>query len=89
MTRRKHVRSAKETLLHAGEYAFHGRKLKKRDFRRLWILRIGEAVKNKGISYSVFINKLKNSKIKLDRKILSWLVTNEPKVFNKIIEKCK
>jgi large subunit ribosomal protein L20 len=89
MTRHKHIRSAKETLLHAGEYAFRGRKEKKRDFRGLWIVRIGEASKAAGISYSVFIKKLIDNKIEIDRKILSWLVTNQPQVFAKIIEKVK
>lgn len=89
MTRSKHIRSAKEAVLHAGQYAFAGRKLKKRDFRSLWITRIGEACKTQGLSYSVFINKLKNKKIELDRKILSWLVTNEPKAFDKIVNQVK
>lgn len=89
MTRHKHIRSAKEATLHAGAYAFHGRKLKKRDFRSLWITRIGEAVKAQGISYSVFIKNLRDSKIELDRKVLSWMVTNEPQVFSKVIEKVK
>lgn len=89
MTRHKHVRSAKETVLHAGAYAFAGRKLKKRDFRSLWITRIGEACKTAGMSYSTFIKKLHDSKIELDRKVLSWLITNEPQVFSKVIEKVK
>ncbi|OGH44384.1 MAG: 50S ribosomal protein L20, partial [Candidatus Levybacteria bacterium RIFCSPLOWO2_02_FULL_37_11] len=55
-TKSRLVRVAKEASLHAGQYAFHGRKLRKRDNRSLWIVRIGEAVKKEGLSYSVFIN---------------------------------
>ena len=79
------VRVAKQASLHAGQYAYHGRKLKKRDFRALWITRIGEAVKQEGLSYSVFMNKLKKAKVELDRKILSDLVVNDPEVFKQII----
>ena len=60
-TKSKLVRKAKEASLHAGAYAYHGRKLRKRDFRTLWITRISEAVKQQGLSYSVFMNKLKLS----------------------------
>src|SRR3989344_5496053 len=67
------IRPAKQAVLHAGQYAFHGRKLRKRDFRALWIVRIGEAAKREGISYSVFMNKLKKNNIELDRKILGDL----------------
>lgn len=88
-TRSKLVRVAKEASLHAGQYAYHGRKLRKRDFRRLWILRIGEAVKKEGLSYSVFIDRLKKEKIELDRKILADLVTNDPPTFNKIVDQVK
>lgn len=85
-TKSRLVKAAKEAELHARSYAYHGRKLKKRDFRTLWITRIGEAAKKEGISYSVFMNKLKKSKIDLDRKILSDLVVNDPSVFQKIVE---
>ena len=87
--RSRAVRVAKQASLHAGQYAFHGRKLKKRDFRQLWITRISEAVKQYGISYSVFINLLKKSKIELDRKILSDLVVNDPNVFKYIVDSVK
>ncbi|MEK7119182.1 MAG: 50S ribosomal protein L20, partial [Patescibacteria group bacterium] len=59
MTKRRLTRVAKEAYLHSGEYAFAGRKNKKRDFRRLWITRIGEATKLRGLSYSLFMNHLK------------------------------
>lgn len=88
-TKSRLVRVAKEAALHAGAYAYHGRKLRKRDIRSLWITRISEAVKLQGISYSVFINNLKKAKIELDRKILSDLVVNDPNVFKQILDKVK
>lgn len=89
MARHKHVRSARQAVMHAGQYAFAGRKLRKRDFRRLWILRISEACKKLGISYSVFMNKLKANKIELDRKVLAWMVVNDNAGFEQIIKKIK
>lgn len=89
MTRSRLIKVAKEAYLHAGEYAYHGRKRKKRDFRRLWITRISEAVKLEGLSYSRFINKLKKANITLDRKILAHFVTDQPEVFKAIVDKVK
>lgn len=83
------IRTAKQSILQAGSYAFAGRKLKKRDFRALWITRIAETVKTYGISYSVFIKKLKNANIVLDRKILSNLIISDPETFSKIVETAK
>jgi len=83
------VRVAKQAALHAGQYAYHGRKLRKRDFRSLWITRIGEAAKKEGLSYSMFIHNLKKANIELDRKILSDLVTNDPTTFKQIVEHVK
>ena len=83
------IRKAKEAVLHAGQYSYHGRKLRKRDFRTLWITRIGERVKQEGLSYSLFINKLKKANIQLDRKILSDLVVNDPATFKQVVEKVK
>lgn len=88
-TKNNLTRDAKEALLHAGRYAYHGRKLRKRDNRALWITRISEATKKEGLSYSRFINGLKKAKIELDRKILADLVVEDPKVFSKIISKVK
>jgi large subunit ribosomal protein L20 len=88
-TKSKLTKLAKEASLHAGQYAYNGRKERKQDFRTLWIIRIGEAVKAEGLSYSVFINKLKKANIELDRKILSDLVVNDPTVFKKIVESVK
>jgi large subunit ribosomal protein L20 len=88
-TRSRATRKAKEAVLHAGAYAFHGRKLKKRNFRALWNVRISEAVKQEGLSYSIFMHKLKKSNVQLDRKILSDLVVNDPVVFKQIVEHVK
>ena len=88
-TKSKLVKVAKEAALHAGQYAYNGRKQKKQDFRTLWITRIGEAVKKEGLSYSVFINKLHKTNIELDRKILSSLVVEDPQTFKQIVEKIK
>lgn len=88
-TRSRLVKVAREAALHAGEYAFHGRKRKKRDFRRLWITRISESVKTEGISYSKFIAGLVKKNIKIDRKILSDLVLNDLQTFKKIVEEAK
>lgn len=88
-TKSKLVRKAKEASLHAGQYAFHGRKLRKQDFRSLWIIRIGEAVKLEGLSYSTFIDKLKKANIMLDRKILNNLITEDPNTFKYIVDSVK
>lgn len=88
-TKSRLIKVAQEAILHAGAYAFHGRKLRKRDMRALWITRIGEAAKQTGTSYSVLINKLKKAKIELDRKILSDLATHDRDTFNRIIDSVK
>lgn len=85
-TKSKLTKVAREAALHAGQYAYAGRKDRKGDFRRLWISRIGEAVKQEGLSYSVFMNKLKKSKIELDRKILANLIVEDPEAFKKIVD---
>ncbi len=89
MTRSKLYKVAKEAVLHAGSYAYHGRKLRKRDFRTLWIQRINASLTGTGLKYSHFINKLKTNKIQLNRKILADLAVNHPKVFFKIVDKVK
>lgn len=88
-TKSRLVKVAKEAELHARAYSYHGRKLKKRNFRSLWITRIGEAVKKEGLSYSVFINKLQKANIELDRKILSDLVLSDMNTFKKIVDAVK
>jgi len=88
-TKSRLIKVAKEAQLHAGAYAYHGRKLRKRDARELWITRISEASAQQGISYSVFINKLKKSNVELDRKILSDLLVDDPVTFKQIIDFAK
>ena len=84
--RKSKERLAREALLHAWSYAFHGRKLRKRDFRRLWQNKIGAAAETQGISYSKFIGALQKKQIRLDRKILAELAEKKPEVFRKIVE---
>lgn len=86
MARRKRIKVAKESVLHAGEYAFAGRKLRKRNFRKLWIIRINAALKKHNLSYSKFIYLLKKAEIKLNRKILADLALKEPAVFAQIVK---
>jgi len=88
-TKSKLIRVAHEAALHADAYAYHGRKLRKRDMRALWIIRIGEAAKKEGLSYSRLINNFKKAKIELDRKILADLVVNDPQTFQKIVKSAK
>jgi len=89
LSKHRRIKVAKEADLHAGDYAFAGRKLKKRDFRKLWIQRINAALKPHNIKYSQFIAGLKKAKIELNRKILADLALNKPKVFTKIVKACK
>lgn len=89
MTKRRLVKVAKEAYLHAGQYAYAGRKIKKSYFRKLWILRISQALRKSGVSYSNFINKLKKAKIALDRKILSDLVLNDSAAFDAVLDKVR
>lgn len=86
MTRRKLYKVAHEAVIHAGQYAFAGRKLRKRDMRSTWIIRINAILDSMGISYSKFIPALKKANIEIDRKTLSDLATREPKAFQKIVE---
>jgi large subunit ribosomal protein L20 len=83
------MRLGRTAMLKAGQHALQDRHKKKGDLRRLWQIRINAAVREKGLSYSKFINLLKNKKIELDRKILADLAVNHPKVFSKIIEAIK
>jgi large subunit ribosomal protein L20 len=85
-TKSRLIKAAKEAQLHAGAYAYHGRKVKKRDIRALWITRISEASKKQGISYSKLMDQFKKANIEVDRKILSDLVLNDPEVFSELIK---
>ena len=87
--RKSKYRYAKDALRHALEYAFRDRKAKKGVFRALWQLKIGEATRAQGISYSRFIPLLKKHHIELNRKILSEILQKSPATFAKIVEKVK
>ncbi|MEK7550487.1 MAG: 50S ribosomal protein L20 [Patescibacteria group bacterium] len=83
--RRTRIQTAKEAVLHAGAYAYSGRKLRKRDLRSLWIVRVNAAVRSQGLSYSKFIDGLKKSKIEIDRKILADIAFSDPASFKQIV----
>ena len=83
------LRSAKETLVRAGAYAFRDRKVRKREFRKLWIIRINAACRERGIRYSVFIHGLKKANIELDRKTLSEMAIHDPAGFDRVVESAK
>jgi len=87
--RRKHFRKAKEQVERSLRYAYRDRKNRKRDFRRLWIVRINAACRLNDISYSVFMNAIKKSGIELDRKILADMAMNEPETFAKVVAQAK
>ncbi len=87
--RKSKYKAAKEALLHAWSYSYRDRKVKKREFRKLWQIRINAACKQAGTSYSRFIHNLKQKNIELDRKILSTLAKDYPKIFEKIVEEVK
>ncbi len=82
-------RVAIEKVEKAMQYSYRDRKVRKRDFRALWIQRINAAVREQGMIYSTFINGLKLAKIDLDRKVLADLAVKEREVFNQIVEKAK
>lgn len=88
-TRRSKERLARESLHHAGNHAFAHRRDKKNVFRRLWTVRINAALRERGMSYSSFIGALKKKNVALDRKILSSMAENHPKIFEKIVENAR
>lgn len=88
-TRHKHFRKAKEQLERSLVYAFRDRRAKKRDFRRLWIIRINAACRLNDISYSRFMNGLKKANIALDRKVLANLAMNDAAAFAAIVAEAK
>ena len=87
--RRKHFRKAKEQLERSLVYAYRDRRQKKRDFRRLWIVRINAAARLNGLNYSTFMHGLKLANIELDRKILADMAMNAPESFTKVAEASK
>ena len=85
----KHFKMAKQQVMKSGNYAFAGRKMKKREFRNLWITRINAACRANGINYSSFMNGLKKSGIELNRKMLSEMAINDPASFTALVETAK
>ena len=85
----KHFKMAKEAVMKSGNYAFAGRKMKKRDFRRLWIARISAQAKVNGMNYSTFMHGLKKAGIELTRKMLSEIAIADKEAFAALAEKAK
>ena len=82
-------KTAKEQLMHSGQYAFRDRKQKKRDFRKLWITRINAACRQNDISYSRFIEGLTKAGVEINRKMLSEIAINDPKAFTELVKTAK
>ncbi len=87
--RSRRYKTAKEAVMHAGQYAYVGRKLRKRDLRRLWTKRINAAAREEGLSYSRFISMLKKANIEIDRKMLAEIATSDPASFKEIVNQAK
>ncbi len=85
----KLFKTAKEAVMKSGQYAYIGRKQKKRDFRALWITRISAACRANGINYSTFMNGLKKANIALNRKMLSEIAIHDEKAFKELVKKAK
>lgn len=82
----KQFRTAKQAVMKSLKYAYTGRKLRKREFRRLWIARINAAARLNGLSYSRFMNGLKNANVNINRKMLSELAITNPAAFTQLVE---
>lgn len=85
----RHFKMAKQAVMKSGNYAYIGRKQKKRDFRRLWITRISAACKLNGVNYSTFMNGLKKAGVTLNRKMLSEIAISDPAAFSALVEQSK
>ena len=85
----KHFKMAKQAVMKSGNYAFAGRKLKKRDYRRLWITRLSAAVAPYGLNYSTFMNGVKKAGIEMNRKSLSEMAIQDSAAFAALVEKAK
>ncbi len=83
------LRTAKETLVRAEAYAFRDRRVRKREFRKLWIIRINAAARERGLRYSELVNGLKMAHVELDRKMLSEMAVNDPAAFDAVVEKAR
>ena len=89
MTKHRLYRVAREATIHAGQYAFAGRHLRRRDLRSLWIVRLNAAVRSLGLTYSKFIAGLKKANIQIDRKIMADLAIRQPNVLKEIVDRVK
>jgi len=87
--RRRQYKVMRETVHRAWAYAYVGRRLKKRDFRRLWILRVNAASRARGMMYSRFIHGLKKADVELNRKVLAEIAIHDPKAFDHLVEVAK
>ncbi|MCI0491776.1 MAG: 50S ribosomal protein L20 [Planctomycetes bacterium] len=87
--RRRLLRTVKETLVRAEAFAFRDRRARKREFRKLWIIRINAACRERGMRYSEFIAGLNKAAIELDRKTLSEMAIHDPAAFDAVVEKAK
>ena len=87
--RRKTVRAAKQAVMKAGQYAFRDRRVRKREFRALWVARINAAARLHGLSYSRFMHGLKRAQVSLDRKLLADLAVSDQAAFATLVEKAK
>ncbi len=88
-SKHREFKSAKEQLMHAGQYAYRDRRQKKRDFRKLWIVRINAACRDNEISYSRFIEGLNKAGLEINRKMLSEIAINDPKAFSELVKVAK
>ena len=85
MTRHKRFKVAHQAVMHAGNYAYEGRRIRRRDMRKLWIIRLNAALKPFEVRYSSFINLMKTKKVELNRKMLSEIAINDPATFKSIV----
>ena len=79
------LRTVKESVVRSGAYAYRDRRVRKRDFRRLWILRISAAVRQRGMRYSEFVHALQDAKVELNRKMLAELAVHDPEAFDAVV----
>lgn len=87
LTYSKTFRRAQEAALHAGQYAYRGRRERKRQMRQLWVMRINAALRELGFKYKDFVHGLTTTNVEIDRKILADLAVNEPEAFKVVVEK--
>ena len=83
------LRTAKETLVRAEAYAYRDRRVRKREFRKLWIIRVNAAARERGLRYSELMNGLKKAQVGLDRKMLSEMAIHDPAAFDAVVEKAR